>query len=185
MGCICWLSLITFTKGFTHSSTFIFTPDKYKSDSTPVRIGIGYSILHESFMKTSLLPLSRQPPSPRSLWSPPCANNYQYLLNVSHKALSCAESLPRIRQRRTRGAALMRCPQRCACTCAKGSRCSNPLPGDLVHWISSATWGQTKARPPAPERHPKSYFTMHCNYLHSQLSISPSQDSPPHAALEY
>lgn len=70
-------------------------------------------------------------------------------------------SLPRIRHRkRAREAALMRCPQRCACTCAKGSRCSNPLPRDPVLGISSATWGQAEDRPPPPERALKSYFTI-------------------------
>lgn len=140
--------MFTSTKGFTHSSASISTPDKYKSDSTPVRMGIGYSILHESFMKTPIAPpLSSQTPFSFSL---SLISSVRQQLSIFAKRFSqslvlLGESLPRMRQRRrAREAALMRCPQRCACTCAKGSRCSNPLPGDTVHGISSATWGQAE-----------------------------------------
>ena len=68
--------------------------------------------------------------SPPLLWSPPCAKNYQYLLNASHKAR------PRTGRRgcrglpgggdQTRGEAIMRCPEPShRARVSEGSRCSS------------------------------------------------------------
>lgn len=87
----------------------------------------------------------RQPPSPLSLWSPPCAKNYQYLLNASHKA--CPWSCTGLTGRgEDIGEAIMRCPERFLCTCARAADvAARAVPGDRPLPFSTSVLGISSA----------------------------------------
>lgn len=75
-------------------------------------------------VRTDYSPSFRQPFLLSTLWSQPCAKNYQYLLNVSHKAWLCTgRGLTGEGIRHGRGINEM--PRAISLCVRKGSRCSS------------------------------------------------------------